>query len=300
MINNKGDTSIPVTSGVAQAHIHQKIASLRSSDEAKNGLISVASLSFPIDGYTERSTYHTSEEYILEVISEGVGEHIFGTEKSRVRSGTVYLLTPTTLHRIFPESREKIISIHFGSESIPKSFLSIINSAPPLSCEYSLTELEALLDKCEQLSLETKMPNPFAEEMSKALLCELLITFFRKCSLTETNTPLAESPIASAMLSYIVHNFRRSFALRDISEELGISPNYLGEVFIEATGVPFSSYLKELRLLFAQQLLAATDISISDTSVVCGFTSSSYFIKSFRDVYGISPLQYRRTAPRRL
>jgi AraC-like DNA-binding protein len=53
-------------------------------------------------------------------------------------------------------------------------------------------------------------------------------------------------------------------------------------------------YLLDTRLHFARALLLQTDETVSGIAERCGFNTSSYFIKCFRERYFESPLSYKR------
>jgi DNA-binding response OmpR family regulator len=55
----------------------------------------------------------------------------------------------------------------------------------------------------------------------------------------------------------------------------------------------FSDLIKEYRMEKAIEFLSKTDKSIQEISLICGFNSLSYFSKSFKDAYNISPIKYR-------
>ena len=49
----------------------------------------------------------------------------------------------------------------------------------------------------------------------------------------------------------------------------------------------------KLRLERAEFLLSSTEFSITEISMQSGFNNVSFFIRSFKKAYGLTPLQYR-------
>ena len=72
------------------------------------------------------------------------------------------------------------------------------------------------------------------------------------------------------------------------------SPNYFCNIFKEYTGKSVSAYLTDLRIQHAKQLLTATNKSINLIAEEVGYESSSYFIKVFKDLTGVTPNHFRR------
>jgi len=76
---------------------------------------------------------------------------------------------------------------------------------------------------------------------------------------------------------------------RKLADAAGLSERYVNELLHEA-GAGFSARLNELRLRKAADLLARADgRRISDVAFDCGFNDLSYFNRSFRRRYGMTP-----------
>ncbi|MEE3362686.1 MAG: helix-turn-helix domain-containing protein [Anaerovoracaceae bacterium] len=54
--------------------------------------------------------------------------------------------------------------------------------------------------------------------------------------------------------------------------------------------------MREYRLEKSTELLTGTDMSVSEIACSCGFSFASYFIKEFREQFGMTPLRFRRQA----
>lgn len=55
------------------------------------------------------------------------------------------------------------------------------------------------------------------------------------------------------------------------------------------------SYLIQYRLKKAAELLANTEMKVAVTSEECGFHDVPYFYRKFKEIYGISPIEYRKS-----
>ena len=78
-----------------------------------------------------------------------------------------------------------------------------------------------------------------------------------------------------------------------LAHEVGLSPDYLRQVFRAKHGISVARYLREVRLKTAARLLESTADSIRQIAGVTGFDDSSYFSKVFRRQFGQSPGEYR-------
>jgi len=65
------------------------------------------------------------------------------------------------------------------------------------------------------------------------------------------------------------------------------------------TGMTPGEFIRNIRLKRAAQLLRSTDLPITEVAVTVGFSTPSYFTRSFQQEYGMSPSNYRKTKQQR-
>ncbi len=96
----------------------------------------------------------------------------------------------------------------------------------------------------------------------------------------------------------LASDLARRWTLAEVGAEVRCSPVYLTQVFQQVEGQPMYRYQLRLRLARALDLLAQYD-DLTALSLDLGFSSHSHFSAVFREVYGRSPSQFRRSALRR-
>jgi AraC-like DNA-binding protein len=96
----------------------------------------------------------------------------------------------------------------------------------------------------------------------------------------------------------LTSDLARRWALAEIATEVRCSPVYLTQVFQQVEGLPLYRYQLQLRLARALDLLAK-ELDLTTLSLDLGFSSHSHFSAAFRQAYGRSPSEFRRSALRR-
>jgi AraC-like DNA-binding protein len=91
------------------------------------------------------------------------------------------------------------------------------------------------------------------------------------------------------------NDLTRRWTLAEIACELRVSPVYLTQVFQQVEGMPLYRYQLRLRLARALDLLARYD-DLTNLALELGFSSHSHFSSAFRQLYGCSPSEFKRTA----
>lgn len=95
------------------------------------------------------------------------------------------------------------------------------------------------------------------------------------------------------MLTFIQANYGRELVIEDIASACAISTSECIRCFRATIGTTPIAYLKSYRLQQAALKLQLTDDKISTIAESCGFQEMSYFSKSFKEVYGCTPSEYR-------
>ncbi|MGH1576483.1 helix-turn-helix domain-containing protein [Planktotalea sp.] len=78
-----------------------------------------------------------------------------------------------------------------------------------------------------------------------------------------------------------------------VAKEMGLSRRCFQRYLANATGESFSTLLRRFRTRSAEVLLNQ-DYSVKEVSLMCGFSSASYFSTSFKREFGHSPREHRQ------
>ena len=82
--------------------------------------------------------------------------------------------------------------------------------------------------------------------------------------------------------------------VEQIAASASISPSECLRCFHDMIGTTPNQYLRGQRLQRAAELLCGTTLQVTAIAAQCGFEDSSYFARSFRQLYGCGPTEFRR------
>lgn len=80
------------------------------------------------------------------------------------------------------------------------------------------------------------------------------------------------------------------------SSQFHLSPNYFGDMVKRELNITAQEYIHGKILERAKNLIADSDLSVSQVAQVLGFTYSNHFTRFFRTKTGMSPTDYRKNA----
>ncbi len=96
-------------------------------------------------------------------------------------------------------------------------------------------------------------------------------------------------------IKHIHEQFTADLPISEIAEVSGVTREYFCKLFKEQTGQTCTSYINELRINKACDLIMQDSSKrIEDISTECGFRTVSYFNRVFKQKTGISPGEYRQ------
>jgi AraC-like DNA-binding protein len=96
-------------------------------------------------------------------------------------------------------------------------------------------------------------------------------------------------------LDYILHSpMATTLSVNDLAVRLNMDRTTLFRYFIKQYGVAPKTYLDEVRLEKAIDLLSNTRLHAREIAYECGFSGPCYFNRVFKKAYGMSPGKWRK------
>lgn len=254
---------------------------------------------FDVFSYTVYANYplHWHDYYELQYIRSGHATLIVNGVSYEMKPGSMALLSPVEFHcfeNVDADDPLKVISIKFSDHLLPENIRSDIYN-PVRTMVGQSQEAEALFRKMQE---EFHCDHYARDTFITAGIVQLCILLLRDLVDREDEDDVVRhTPIQQAVI-YIRSHFRGSLAVEEVASIVNLTPNYFSEYFKKQTGVKFSAYVQKLRLEFAVGLLRMSDISIKQVAQQSGFNSAAYFSNAFKDAFGVSPEQFRRSSLR--
>jgi len=243
---------------------------------------------------------HTVTSEIIQTFQSD-GSILINGKLYKMQKNGLYFINGLATHFVAPED------INRYNHSI------IILNAPEMkqiceslkmSGEYSLlfeknggTFCELSPEECietDRLFLKVRNILKDSSEMKYGRLVSVL-TELMSIGISKTNAASEQkrSDKIGDILSFISDNALEKITIDEISEATHISKYHLCRIFKENIGITIGSFIKNRRLSAAKQLLASTELSVTEIAGKCCFYDSSFFTKTFKKEFGMSPSEFR-------
>ena len=152
----------------------------------------------------------------------------------------------------------------------------------------------------EKLVEEGRDPRPGAREMAEALLRQIIVLLMRMYRMETGPAPVRVRvpALTRAGLMPIVEDAffyrHRTLTLSDLASLLNLSQRQTQRLLRDNFGKTFSQKLTDARMAAASQLLAGTDLSVTEIAERSGYSSIEHFSAAFHRRMGCSPRAYRK------
>ena len=248
---------------------------------------------------------HWHDEFEIIYVRSGFLAVSISGESYIGKTGDAFVVSPGNLHLMGSQTGTvdyytflfplKYISFR-TDDMLDEKLLEPLNSGHLMICPRVKDTAKEL---CEQLieiyeakkdESESKITT---QVRTKIILLQFILEMWKKGFVIENDTS-GRNTVEKEMVSYIQQNFTGKISLREFGEQFHLSEKYISRYFKEHFHITLSQYITHLRLEHAKQLLQDTDIPVTEIAMQSGYQNVSYFIRSFKKTYGVSPLKYRK------
>lgn len=221
-----------------------------------------------------------------------------------VNDGDIFLISQFETHKITTESEKifkryvfKIHPLWLLSNSTEFTDISrcFYKRGDNISHKISLNEQQKklIINYFETL----KNNEDYGDDLiKKSVVIQFLVKlnyFFKQYNKDYNYVAGSENLIIEKIIQYINSNLSNSISLDTLSKYGFISKNHLCRLFKKHIGTSVTKYITTRRITEAKRLLK-NGLSVSEVAVKCGFNDYSHFLRTFKEIVGISPGKYSK------
>lgn len=259
--------------------------------------------------YFERS-WHYHNEFELLLITKGYGTRVVGDNSSRFAVGDLVLIGGNMPHAWFSDPMffetdndehcesvyiqfdRSIFGTRFAGLPEMRSIQNLLNAAKhglkftPRNSDIEIVDficdfpnkqgIDRILSLIKVLDLFQK--GHYEKIVSEEYFDSLFVT---------------KSVRIKKVHEYVMNNYMEDVSVQKAAELAEMNLSSFCRFFKKVTHKTFSQFVKAIRIDFAQQLLINTNLSSNQIGFECGFSSIAYFNQCFKQISGVSPLEYR-------
>lgn len=173
---------------------------------------------------------------------------------------------------------------------------SIIEFESELTCSdifsFSVKNSEKFLKLFKELEYKRTLRKPMYESESIRDTYSILLMLVQ--SVQKKYIPTEKRSKISPALDYIAKNYNTDIRNDDLAQLTGLSTVYFRKLFTDVVGTSPITYIHELRIKKAKEMLNSDYGSITDIAQSLGYLNIYDFSRAFKKHTGISPSNYEK------
>lgn len=253
---------------------------------------------------------HWHNELEICHVRQGTGKYLINGHEYFFEPGDVFIINNDEIHLAFDDTDLIMRVILFspsliwpgGPDLVDYEYLSPFEETRSRfsnKLSHNHPHIGEIIGVLEEIQKEYDLKLPEYQLMIKALLLKLMTNIIRyfgneEVSSFDKKINLHDAKKLKEIAEYIENNYSNKIQLDDLAKKFNISVSKLCRMFRCFSKVTPMEYITCLRVNAARSELISTDKKILEIAEDCGFGSISNFNKSFKNLTGMSPRDYRK------
>ena len=246
---------------------------------------------------------HCHPEYEINVVMNTDGSRVVGDTEESFKGMDIVMIGPYLPHVWKAEGNgHRVVTIQFSGDLLNYPLINkrlfmpikqlLIDSAQGLC--FNGPDAERIKEEILELTMlqgfqtATKFLN-ILNYMATASRRKLVSNY----SESEVSLSTSNSRRVSKACKYIEENISRRITLSEVAELVNMSDSAFSHFFKKKTGISFITYVNNLRVAKACELLINTSLSASEICYDGVFNNKSNFISIFTQRKNMTPIEYR-------
>ena len=230
---------------------------------------------------------HFHHGFTISAVEAGMLPLLVKDVRIDLRPGEILLLGPDVPHSFDSTRVSKGCSYRTLTRTLcdpPPWFTIILTQEPNAVCRIiDQTLWSVFLKRLQNAERGERDDIILLRELCRGLLSDISKNTVFKFDVRSQSIRLAKA--------YLDKNFSKLPGIRELSEVGGLSPRYFVRLFKEELGMTPHSYLNQLRINKAKEMLGM-GFSMLRIAYDLGFFDQSHFSKTFSKITGVSPVRY--------
>lgn len=232
------------------------------------------------------------DSFLFFIVTEGSGTVTFHNTTFPIREGDCVWLCcqDPYFHESSVEDPWTLMWVHFNGAQA-QDFYELYREKEG-AVAYTPAALTPYTDCLQELYRLQQQKDSLSDLLSHRQLTDLMAQIFYDSFHGSTRSAIPEKFMA--VNHYLEQHYAEKITLDELSERFFLSKYHLLREYQRFFGTTIQNDLTVKRLSHAKSMLRFSQESVENIALLCGFQTSSYFIKVFKRFESLTPLEYRK------
>jgi len=250
--------------------------------------------------------FHMHNRHEIYLLVDGAIQYFVENVCYPMTSGNLILFSTNEIHKAINTSSQPFtrLVIHVRPDFVQQyctpdtNLLACFHREPGVGNMVSLSKEEQtrLISMARALHQALRQPDQYGNDvMATTLFLQILIFVNQAWKKSSPKRTLPSPHRTQAIMDYIDAHLTSTLTLDTIAQALSLDKYYLSHLFKSETQSTIYQYILVKRVALAKTLLTQGH-TVSEACHLSGFNDYSNFIRSFKQVTGYTPGQFKRLA----
>lgn len=257
--------------------------------------------------YEKNEMHHIHNTCEILFVEDGAADYYISGKKYHVEPYDILVIGAMEHHlrRI-----DRLPFLRYGLTVKPTYFRSIIldedllkvftTPSPEMFVRYykkiDPVVFNRILDLLRELKEEDVVHKPFRSQIQRTVITQIAVILFRALQFKRNESSMAASKARMLEIKeYIDGHFSEEINLNVLSEKFFLHPSTISKEFNRCCGYNLNKYINTVRVCEAASMLESNDDTVTEIAQRCGYDSVNTFLRQFKSIMEVSPLQYRKS-----
>jgi len=247
---------------------------------------------------THGTHFHNSYEFVI--CYNTIPSSVIGNKTYIRKNSALFAVNPMQEHGLTTDVKGfNLRGIHIDKNLIQSvaadiySFPNIVFSNDSFIVNYDLNMLVRLF--LEELKYKQLGHEFMIENLSILIATNLIREIEHNLPSKPHNKPKGKKENLERVIDYMNENYSTGISCTELANLVKMDKfGFIRSFKAQTSKTPYE-YLLDLKIEKSKKMLKTNDYSITEISMLCGFSSHSHFTSTFKKKTGISPTEYRET-----
>ncbi len=241
---------------------------------------------------------HRHHFYSFVLVLGGTGSHDIDFNTYAIQTNRLFMIAPGQVHAwnelknvtgYFVMFTDSFVALSKGRKLM--NAWPLFRAGQPGYVDLDAEEAGVWTEKCQQMEVELRSPDPFSKDAVFYAIGSLLVRAARLWAVAETER--VPQDLLTRYQDLIEEHYMQKRKPKEYAALLNVSPNHLNAVIKKRSGKSAGELIRQRVILEAKRNLAHTRLSIAEIAFQLGFEDNSYFGRFFKKYSGLTPQKFR-------
>lgn len=262
------------------------------------------------DRLTSADSVHVHNYHQLTIVTHGNANLIVNNFSCKVNAGSVYVVSNYAPHHLESANNLEVVNIlfnlddlmqHAGSLQQNEGFRSLfvfqastsLYERPSNILKLSYEGIQEILHLIDMMLEELNKDAPGQDIVIQSYFMILITYLSRQFDVKDERN---QDPYAFYLLiEHINQNFSQNYTLSDLTRISSLNERLLRSMFMKKYHCSPMQYITHVKMEKAKYYLITSDMNITEIADACGYDDSNYFSRKFKQEFGVSPRDFKKT-----